>query len=135
MVGFDLGGFMVRQLGFLVGFLFSIAAFASPSEKCQDLAQDLQAMQSAQRQLLTSLSQKNETMASVLDQSAESLQKNISARKPLKKSDLQSMRMSAKAFRGHEKRETALIQKFEKASSELLDQVQVCLADARSAKN
>lgn len=92
-------------------------------------------MQAAQKQLLHSLSQKNEMMATVLDQNADKLEKTLSQRRALKRTDLRSLRISAKAFRGHEKRESALVARFEKASAELLEQVQACLAQKTTAKN
>jgi len=124
---------MGGKLGFLIAFFFSFSAFANTN--CAEFADDLKSMQAAQKQLLTSLAQKNEMMAMVLDQNADKLEKNMSQRRALKKSDLKSLRISAKAFRGHDKRESALVARFEKASADLLDQVQICLTQQATAKN
>lgn len=122
---------MGGSLGFFTALLFSVSALAA-APKCEELSQDLKAMQEAQKQLLQSLSRKNEMMATVLDQSAEKLEKILTHNRTMKKSDLSGLHISARAFRNHEKRETALIEKFERASGELLDQVQGCLANSNS---
>lgn len=136
---------MGRLMGFWVAILFSVFSFSSTSAilkkpaatavTCAELAEDLKAMQSAQKQLLQSLAKKNETIAQVLDQNATQLEKRMAKNRTLKRSDLQSLRVSARAFRGHDKRETALVTRFEKASNELLAQVQICLNERRTAKN
>ncbi len=92
-------------------------------------------MQSAQRELLKSLSEKSGMVANVLDQSAEKLEKIMSMNRGMKKSDLTAIRMSAKAYRGHGQREKALISKFQKASDSLLDQVRSCLSGELISKN
>lgn len=124
---------MGGSMGFLAVLIFSMSAFASgTSQRCEGLSQDLKAMQSAQRQLLQSLGQKNQIIATVLDQSAKQLETIMSRQRTLRKSDLASLHLSAKAFRGHEKRETALIAKFQQASDELIEEVQSCLANPGS---
>jgi hypothetical protein len=118
---------MGGKMGFLTAALFSVSAFASPHSRCEEMVQDLKAMQAAQRQLLQSLGEKNQIIAMVLDQNAQKLEKLMSKQRTLRKSDLSSLHVSAKAFRGHEKRETALIAKFQHASDELLTEVESCL--------
>lgn len=120
------GGVMGIGLGFSIVFFFSFSVFAS-SPKCDELVADLKAMRIAQKQLLLSLSGKNEMFAMVLDQNAKKLEKTMGVRRVIKKSDLQILHVSARTFRNHQERESALVDRFEKASSDLLDQVQVCL--------
>lgn len=124
---------MSAKLGFWALIFISNTVLANTN--CMELSEDLKAMQAAQKQLIQSLSQKNELMASTLDRTADKLERNSSQRKNIKKSDLKSLRIVAKAFRGHEKRESALVARFERASAELLDQVQVCLTQKTTAKN
>lgn len=120
--------------GFVLVGLLSTSAMAAQSQ-CASLAEDLKAMQSAQRELLQSLSDKSGLMASVLDQSAEKLEKIMAKNRGMKRSDLSSLRMSAKAYRNHEQREKVLISKFQRASDGLLDQVRSCLAGELVSKN
>lgn len=124
---------MSAKLGFWALIFISNTVLANTN--CMELSEDLKAMQAAQKQLIQSLSQKNEVMASTLDRTADKLERNSSQRKNIKKSDSKSLRIVAKAFRGHEKRESALVARFERASAELLDQVQVCLTQKTTAKN
>lgn len=109
-----------------LGFFFNLSAQAG-SSKCQSLVEDLKAMRSAQSQLLQSLGERNEMFAKVLDQNAEKLENTMTVRRSLKRTDLQGLHVSARTFRQHQTQEKALIRRFEKASSELLDQVQSCL--------
>jgi hypothetical protein len=124
---------MGGKLGFIAAILLALPSIAA--SKCDDLIQEIKSMQNAQKQLLQSLSQKNEMIATVLDQNADKLEKKMTVQRALKKSDLYSLRVSAKAFRNHEQRESALIERFEKASAELLDQVQTCIASQPEDKN
>jgi hypothetical protein len=122
---------MGGSLVFLLSIFISVSSFAA-APKCEELTQDLKAMQAAQHQLLSTLGQRNDMMATVLDQSAEKLEKIMSRSRTLRKSDLSVLHVSARTFRSHEKRESVLIEKFEKASAELLNQVETCLASSNS---
>ncbi len=127
------GSMMGFKAGVLV-FLFSLSSLAA-SNRCDSLAKDLKAMQAAQKQLMSSFIRKNDTMAQVLEQNADRLETQLIQRRAMKRSDLQALRVSAQTFRGHDAREQALVDRFEKASGELLDQVQKCLSkDERSYK-
>lgn len=84
-------------------------------------------MQQAQHQLLTSHSSKNELLANTLNRHAEYLEQVLANDRQVKKSHIQKLRLSAKAFHLHENRELQLIQRFEKASDQLLGQVQACI--------
>ncbi len=118
-------------LSFFSVLIFSSFVFAnSNSSQCRDLIHDLQAMQSAQKELMRSFSQKNEMMAVVLEQNADKFEKSLTSRRALKRSDFSSLRVSARAFRGHEQRESALIERFQKASEQLMEQVQSCLSQS-----
>ena len=121
-------GCSIAGLHFCTSSLEFESPLASAPPRCGDLIHDLKAMQSAQKQLLQSLGQKNQIIATVLDQNAEKLEKIMSHQRTLKRSDLSSLHISAQAFRCQAKRETALIAKFERASDELLGQVQSCLS-------
>lgn len=125
------------MLGFKVGvlvFLFSLSSMAA-SNKCETIAKDLKAMQAAQKQLMATFIRKNDTMAHVLEQNANRLETQLVQRRSLKRSDLSALRVAAQTFRGHDEKEQALVNRFEKASSQLLEQVQKCLAkDERTYK-
>lgn len=121
------------RVGFIFSLFFSVTVLAS--NQCAELAEDLKAMQTAQKQLLQSLSRKNGTMASVLDQNAQKLEKKMKTQRALKRSDLNPLKASANSFRGHERREAQIIEQFERASDSLLDQVQVCLVQNSTDKN
>ncbi len=69
-------------------------------------------------------------MAVVLEQNADKFEKSLTSRRALKRSDFSSLRVSARAFRGHEQRESALIERFQKASDQLMEQVQSCLSQS-----
>jgi hypothetical protein len=117
----------------VVVFLFSLSSMASI--KCESLTKDLRAMQAAQKQLMASFIRKNDTMAQVLEQNAKRLEAQMAQRRSMKRSDLRALRVAAQTFRGHDEKEKALVARFEKASTQLLDQVQQCLAkDERSFK-
>ena len=111
----------------LLLFLLSSAAHAT-NNKCENLAQELKAMQQAQHQLLESRAAKGELLSETMDQHAAQLEKILASSHQIKRGHIQNLRLSAKAFRGHENREAQLIQRFEKASDQLLDQVQACLS-------
>ncbi len=126
-----MGGFSgVRFTIFLSIFTSAALVFASAAHaasKCESLIQDLKSMQGAQQELLTSFMKKNETMAEVLDQQADRLEKNLILHQSFKKSDFRSMHVSAKAFRSHQQKELLIVNHFGKAVNELLEQVNSCL--------
>ena len=132
---------MGSRVVIIVSILMSLLLAADSqagSKKCMDLIQELQAMQKAQHQLLQSFSQKNGMVAETLDQHADQLQMKMSRQGKLKKSDIQGLRLSAKAFRSHESKEENLVERFERASQQLFDQVQSCLenkSDIASLQN
>ncbi len=133
-----MGGCVGALLSVLVlGFLSNSSGNASStvvsqsgnsSNKCENLIQDLKSMQGAQKELLQSFMKKNETMAEVLDQQADRLEKNLVLHQSLKKYDLSPMHVSAEAFRSHRVKEAQIVDRFGKASGELLEQVKACLA-------
>ena len=129
-----MGGFSgVRFTGFLSAMTSIILVFSSAAQasgKCESLIQDLKSMQGAQQELLTSFMRKNETMAEVLDQQADRLEKNLILHQTFKKSDFRSMHVSAEAFRSHQVKEIAIVDHFGKAVSELLEQVNTCLSSS-----
>lgn len=96
-------------------------------KSCSQLALELESMQGAQRHLLQSFIRKNEMMAQVLEQNAHQIETKINSRQNVKVSDLGTLKGSANAYRGHQSRESNLINKFEAASSKLIDEVQRCL--------
>lgn len=121
----------------IMGLLLTADSQAA-DKKCSDVMKELQAMKKAQHQLFASFTQKNGTVAEVLDQHADQLQNKMNRQGKLKKTDLNSLKQSAKAFRGHEEREEKLVQRFEKATQELFEQVESCLnekSDIASLQN
>jgi hypothetical protein len=86
-------------------------------------------MQAAQKQLMGSFIRKNDTMAQVLEQNANRLEAQMNRQRSMKRSDLKALRVSAQTFRGHDEKERALVARFEKASAQLLGQVQECLTN------
>jgi hypothetical protein len=129
-----MGGFLGVLVSILVSIFLSSVGFAAANltaNKCENLIQDLKSMQAAQTELLSSFMKKNETMAEVLDQHADRLEKSLILHQSLKKTDLRSLHLSAEAFRGHQQKETAIVDRFGKASNDLLDQVEACLTSPR----
>lgn len=120
---------MQFQIGVLFVLSLTVPAVAAP--KCEDLIEDLKAMRTAQSQLLKSYSKKNEAFTVVLDQNAKKLEKTLGTRRGIQKTDLKMLQASARAYRNHQAREDALIDRFEKASATLLEQVQYCLSDKK----
>ncbi len=111
------------KLGVLsLSILFAMVSGAE-ARSCSELTQDLRAMQKAQASLLQSMIRKNESMASTLDQYAQTL----GTKKNLRKSDTLGMRKSATAFRNHQEREEKLVRRFENKTDELISQVEECL--------
>ena len=114
----------------VVVFLFSSFTWAATNaDQCSALVKELKAMQSAQKQLMSSFLRKNETMAQVLEQNAHRLDAEMTRHRSIKRSDLKALRVSAQTFRGHDEKERALVSRFEKASAQLLVQVQDCLVN------
>lgn len=104
-------------------------------KSCSILALQLENMQSAQRHLLQSFLRKNEMMAQVLEQNAQNIEHKISNGQLTKSSDLGALKQSAAAYRGHQNRESHLINKFEEASSKLIDEVQRCLINSKDSNS
>ncbi|MFN7454468.1 MAG: hypothetical protein ACK5RO_07390 [Pseudobdellovibrionaceae bacterium] len=103
---------------------------------CSDLVLELHAMQAAQSSLLKSFVSKNETMAESFDQVATELKVRKQKKESIKNRDIAALSKSAEAFRGHGDREAKLVQRFEKASQDLVRQVEICLTPAvKSASN
>lgn len=84
-------------------------------------------MKMAQHQLLESRSATTELFSNALNQHADNFEQILADSQRIKKSHVQNLRVSAKAFQKHENQESQLIQRFEKASDQLLDQVQACI--------
>lgn len=132
-MGFKAGVFAILLF---ISHVTATAASAGKSDRtCASLVKDLKAMQTAQKQLMASFIRKNDMMAQVLEQNASRLETQMAKQRSLKRSDLKALRVSAQTFRGHDEKEQALVARFEKASSQLLVQVQECLTnDPRSFK-
>jgi hypothetical protein len=129
---------MKGSLGVLIllwGFgpqLLAASNLIQRPKSCSQLALELENMQSAQRHILKSFIRKNEMMSMVLEQNAETIQAKIEQSQPIKRSDLNPLKNSAMAYRGHQTREANLIGKFESASSRLIDEVQKCLINSNN---
>jgi len=118
--------------------ILSFQAFANDPvpRTCSDLILELQAMQAAQSSLLKTFVSKNETMAESFDQVAAELKERKQKKESIKNKDIAALSKSAEAFRGHGEREAKLVQRFEKASQDLVKQFEVCLTPAvKSASN
>ncbi len=117
---------VVSLILFLVvmGFLGGIAQAGT----CKDLGSDLAAMQSAQKELLKSFVNKNDSMASSLDAFAFEFSKKEEEKMRISAVDIAALRKSAEAFRNHKQREASLVNRFEKASQEVVAKVQSCLS-------
>lgn len=111
----------------LVVFGVSLSAFAQTDKvDCPKLISDLHGMQKAQQTLMKSFVKKNDTIADALDGMAKD-QRNLNGL---------TLKRSAQTFRQHEIREAQLVSRFETASSQLLDQVEICLMkDTRLSAN
>lgn len=106
-----------------IAILFATVGATAEARSCSDLSSDLRAMQKAQDALLESMVRKNESMASTLDQYAQTL----NSKKTVRKTDIVGMKKSAVAFRNHQEREEKLVQRFSNKTEELLSQVEQCL--------
>lgn len=98
-------------------------AVQAEARSCSDMTNDLRAMQKAQTALLESMVRKNESMASTLDQYAQT----FNSKKTVRKADVVGMKKSAVAFRNHQGREQKLVQRFSDKTDELISQVEQCL--------
>ena len=96
---------------------------AAQARTCAELNQDLRSMQKAQSSLLDSMVNKNDSMASTLDQYAE----NFNSQKAVRTTDVVSLKRSAEAFRSHKAREQKLVSRFQSKTDELLGQIEQCL--------
>lgn len=97
------------------------------SQECSQVIKQLQMMSLAQKSLLDSMLKKNELLASTLDHYASDFE---SRGQKIKRGDLASLRNSAKAFRKHEIREQALVEKFETQAEKLIAKANTCLDDS-----
>jgi len=121
----------------MIGFLFaagvmvgsvsgaSIRPDRENTPSCGQLRQQLQAMQKAQVSLLSSMVNKNDATANLLDRYARDFEEQGLQ---LREDDTQSLRSSAQAFRRHREREKKLVQKFDHRSQVLIQQISSCLA-------
>lgn len=94
---------------------------------CRDLVKDLRSFQKAQNLLMQSFAQRSETLAETLDLYKFDFQ---SKNGRLKTSDFLSLSQSADAFRSHSERESKLVDRFERTSAHLLEQVVRCLQNS-----
>jgi len=112
----------VGQLGLVLLVIFGISSSSfAQKTSCQKLTADLTSMQNAQKALLASFVKKNKMLAESLEAHSEKVDSKTSLK----------LKRSADVFRQHEIREAQLVERFEKASAQLIGQVQECL-DASS---
>ncbi len=116
----------------VMAILFRSPSGYASTEKidCAKAAEDLRGMQEAQKQILTSLSKQNQSLAETLDQHADVLDKKMNRNGKVKKTDIQVIHRSAQSFRSYGEKEQSLVRKYEKASDALLSKVQACLSSA-----
>jgi hypothetical protein len=110
----------------------SLNVFAKPN--CAKVMNELEAMKRAQSVLLNSFVEKNELVASALDNYADRMNDQKQRRQTLAAQDIQSLKQSAQDFRQHKTREQKLVRKFQKASGEVLAQAIVCLQSRTETK-
>lgn len=110
--------------------------YSPEPSNCRDLILQLQAMNSAQRSLLTSMIQKNDAISDSLNDYADEFAMKGNR---VSKLDLKSLHNSADSFQRHKEREKSLVDKFQNSSHDLIDRVSVCLVRAdqvlRSSQN
>lgn len=92
--------------------------------QCLELSRQLEQMVDAQKIVLNSMVKKNDAVAETLDHFADDLG---GAGQKVKKSDLVSIRQSAKSFRGHTARESELVSKFALQTGMLVEKINECL--------
>jgi len=109
----------------LVAILFSQYSFAQQElHQCLELAKQLEQMANAQSKILNTMVKKNDSLADTLDHFADDLG---STGQKVKKSDIISIRKSAKSYRGHSARESELVESFSQRTGWLIDKVSECL--------
>lgn len=126
---------MGKKLGLILllwGFLNVADASSNltskPAKTCNELSKDLEGMKNAQNSLLSTFVRKNEMMASVLEQNASKMEAKIEQNQGIKISDIHSLKNSAEAYRAHDLKEKELVSKFEKASENLIQEIQKCIS-------
>lgn len=122
-----LGILTLMGLIYFGAFTLAQANISDVKKTCSDLVNDLKAMQKAQSELLNSFQRKSQSIASTLDIHAENLRKKAQIKGKLKSNEIGILNRSADALRHHQAKEAELVGRFEKASAQLLDQVQTCL--------
>jgi len=108
--------------------LFVFTLIASPtwaSSKCSQLKEELQAMQKAQQQIVSSLVNNHESFASTLEEYSDASKSAQSSSE--KKSVSQEMDKSAEAFRTRGVQGKEMAQKLNQATADLFNRVEACL--------
>lgn len=121
------GQFFIRAL---VVILFSQLSFAQQDlHQCLELARQLEQMANAQSKILYTMVKKNDSLADTLDHFADDLG---GTGQKVKKSDIISIRKSAKSYRGHSARESELVDSFSQRTGLLIEKVSDCLKNNKA---
>lgn len=104
--------------------LFSQAGFAA---SCDHLLKELDQMKEAQKVLLQTFVNKNESVAKGFDSQATHFSEKYQVDAPVEDSDYMGLRKAAEGFRMHQKREQQLVDRFQAKSDQVLSQVKECL--------
>jgi len=115
-------GIIVAILGIV--FTGSLAYSEQNLNECLMLSRQLEQMADAQQKVLNSLVKKNDAVADTLDHFADDLG---GTGQRVKKTDLLSLRSSAKSFRGHSVREAELVDRFAQKTGALVEKINQCL--------
>lgn len=105
--------------------VFTTTMASAASEKCQELKSELQAMQTAQTQIMGSLVNNHETFASTLEEYSDNV--TGASKVSSKKSITKEMKSTAKAFRMRGVQGKRMAEKLNEATADLLSRVSECL--------
>lgn len=112
---------------YIIAGLISLPVLAEQNmnlNQCLELSKQLGQMVNAQKVVMNSMVKKNDAVAETLDHFADDLG---GAGQKVKKSDLVSIRQSAKSFRGHSVREAELVGNFATQTELLVEKINDCL--------
>jgi Skp family chaperone for outer membrane proteins len=97
------------------------------SSNCADLVNDLQTMKKAEKSLMQTMVNRSDAMADTLNKYADDFNELKSQNKKIERKEILSLRRTAETFKDHKQREEVLVQRYQKASDQLLREVASCL--------
>lgn len=114
-------------LNFTLFALASASMAATPTSSCAEVAQELRAMQKAERSITESLIANHQTFASTLQDYSSTLGVSAAAGQPVTKEAVKNMSESAKAFRARGENAEKLSQRLDQASDEVIAKAIECI--------